>query len=142
MNVDNFLDSNVLVYLFDGTDQGKQICAEELVMISLERGSGCISFQVVQETINVITRKLGASADDAGKLLDRVLAPLWKVNPTRELHRSALGIQTQFQFSFYDSLIVAAALNAGCKTLYSEDLQHGQRIEKLTITNPFIDQLL
>ncbi len=53
------------------------------------------------------------------------------------LYRSALQLQLRWRFSFYDSLIVAAALEAGCKRLLSEDLQHGQRIETLTIENPF-----
>ena len=63
--------------------------------------------------------------------------PLWRVNPTRALYQRGLDLQTRYRFSFYDSLIVAAALDAGCKTLYSEDLQHGQRVEGVTITDPF-----
>ena len=57
--------------------------------------------------------------------------------PTRALYQRALDLQTRYQFRFYDALIVAAALAAGCTRLYSEDLQHGQRIEGLTIVNPF-----
>ncbi len=138
MSVDSFIDSNVFVYLFDMTDADKRRRAETLIEHALEQGDGCISYQVVQETINVVTRKLSATTDDAKRLLDRVLAPLWKVTPTPTLYRRGLDIQSRYQFSFYDSLIVAAALEAGCKTLYSEDLQHGQRIEQLTIRNPFM----
>ena len=138
MSVDSFIDSNVFVYLFDKTNNNKRQCAEKLIQRNLERGTACISFQVVQETINVITRKLNATADDARQLLDRVLIPLWRVNPTQMLYRRGLDLQARYQFSFYDSLIVAAALEAGCKALLSEDLQHGQRIEQLTIHNPFM----
>jgi predicted nucleic acid-binding protein len=65
---------------------------------------------------------------------------LWKINPSPNLYQRGLDLQSRYQLSFYDSLIVAAALEGGCKTLYSEDLQHGQRIDGLTIKNPFIGQ--
>jgi len=66
-----------------------------------------------------------------------VLLPLWRIMPSQALYQSALDLHARYQFSFYDSLIIAAALAAGCTRLYSEDLQHGQRIEGLTIENPF-----
>jgi predicted nucleic acid-binding protein len=59
--------------------------------------------------------------------------------PSLRLYRRGLDIQACFGFSFYDSLIVAAALEFGCSRLYSEDLRHGQRIEGLIIENPFKD---
>ncbi|MDE2992224.1 MAG: PIN domain-containing protein [Chloroflexota bacterium] len=138
MSVEDFLDTNVFIYLFDETDPRKRRRAESLVHRSLEDGSGCISFQVVQETLNVVTRKLGARPQSARLLLDDVLAPLWLVNPTRTLYARGLGVHAHFGFSYYDSLIVAAALEAGCTRLYSEDLQHGQQVEHLTIQNPFV----
>ena len=67
-------------------------------------------------------------------------SPLWQVNPTVALYRSAVSLQSRYRFSFYDSLIVAAALEAGCTRLYSEDLQHDQQIQQLTILNPFLSQ--
>ena len=137
MSVEDFLDTNVLIYLFDETDAGKRRRAEALVHRGLEDGSGCISYQVVQETLHVVTRKLGASPRSARLLLDDVLAPLWLVNPTRSLYARGLGVHAQFGFSFHDSLIVAAALEAGCARLYSADLSHGQQVERLTIQNPF-----
>jgi len=137
MSAEDFLDTNVFVYLFDETAPDKRERAEGLVRRSLEEGSGCISYQVVQETLNVVTRKLGARPASARLLLDDVLAPLWRVNPSRSLYARGLRLHAQFGFSFYDSLIVAAALEAGCARLYSEDLQHGQQIDGVTITNPF-----
>ena len=137
MSVENFFDTNIFVYLFDEVDNDKRKRAERLVQQALESETGCISYQVVQETLHVITRKLNATPEKARQLLDHVLTPLWRVNPTRTLYQRGLDLQTRYRLSFYDSLIVAAALEAGCKTLYSEDLQHAQGIEGVTITNPF-----
>ena len=101
--------------------------------------SACISFQVVQETLRVLTEKLPrpADADAAQTFFVHTLQPLWRVMPSAGLYGEALRIKGRWKFSFYDALIVAAALEAGCKRLYSEDLQHGQRIEGLRIENPF-----
>ena len=140
MSVDSFIDSNVFVYLWDKTDPDKRQHAEALIEDAIELSNACISHQVVQETLNVITRKLKFTAEDTNRLLKRVLFPLWKIRPTTALYQRGIEIQYRYQFSFYDSLIVAAALEAGCKTLYSEDLQHGQRIEGLSIHNPFLDK--
>lgn len=137
MSVENFFDTNVLIYLFDGTDDAKRERAELLIQQALDNETGCISYQVVQETMNVITRKLNATPEKALQLLDRVLVPLWQINPTRTLYRRGLDLQTRYGFSFYDSLIIAAALEAGCTCLYSEDMQDGQQIQSLTIQNPF-----
>ena len=135
----DFLDSNVLVYLFDPADARRRGIAEHLVSRAHHEGTAIVSFQVVQETLNVLTRKLrpAMSPEDARRALQSVLAPLWRVQPSAELYTHALVLQERYQFSFYDSLIVAAALEAGCTRLLSEDLQHGQRIEGLTIKNPF-----
>ena len=140
MNAENFIDTNVFIYLFDETDVRKRRLAENLIYQSLERGTDCISFQVVQETLNVLTRKLGARAERARLLLDDVLIPLWHIRPTPDLYRRGLALQTRYHFSFYDSLIVAASLEGNCVRLYSEDLQHGQQIQGLTIQSPFVEQ--
>jgi len=133
----DFIDSNVLVYLFDETDSAKRSTARRLVERGLESGEGCISFQVVQETLHVVIRKLGASPDDARRLLESVLAPLWRVLPSADLYRRGIEIQARYRLSFFDALIVAAALEAGCTRLWSEDLQDGQRFDRLTVRNPF-----
>ncbi|MEO6043003.1 MAG: hypothetical protein ABIQ47_03665 [Tepidiformaceae bacterium] len=65
------------------------------------------------------------------------MAPLFRVPATIDLYQRALDVQACCRHSFYDSLIVAAALMGGCSRIYSEDLQHGQRIDGLTIHNPF-----
>jgi predicted nucleic acid-binding protein len=134
-----FIDSNVFVYLFDETDDHKRDTAERIVGSALQTHNASISFQVVQETLNVVTRKLPTpmTAEGAKRFMERVLAPLWRVSPSSALYHRALDVQARYRYGFYDSLIVAAALDAGCNRLYSEDLQDGQRIEGLTIENPF-----
>lgn len=135
----DFIDSNVFVYLVDEVDGRKHQIAQRLINRALETRHVSISFQVVQETLNVITRKLvtPVKPDDAQRFLDQILTPLWRVMPSGALYRRGLDIQARYRFGFYDALIIAAALSAGCTRLYSEDLQHGQRIEGLTIENPF-----
>lgn len=132
-----FLDTNILLYVFDETDFDKRTRAEHLIQSAVREGTGCISYQVVQEALNVITRKLRATTAQAHQFLEDVLIALWLVNPTGRLYRYGLDIARRYKFSFYDSLIVAAAIDAGCEILYSEDLQDGQIIERLTIVNPF-----
>ena len=137
----DFLDSNVLLYLMDESDPGKRKTAERLVAQGLRTGEAQISFQVVQETLNVITRKvqIPTKLDDARRFLSEVLIPLWRIMPTHALYERALDIQARYRYSFYDSLIIAAALAAGCTRLYSEDLQHSQRIGGLVIEDPFAE---
>jgi predicted nucleic acid-binding protein len=138
MNVD-FIDTNILIYLVDEADRAKHAVARGLVEEALNEGSGAISFQVVQETLHVLTRKLKVIArpEDAEAFMQHTLVPLWRVQPSPALYAAALDIQQRQGFGFYDSLIVAAALESGCRRLLSEDLQHGQRIGKLRIENPF-----
>ncbi|MGE0798995.1 MAG: PIN domain-containing protein [Lautropia sp.] len=140
MSVD-FLDSDIFVYLFDETDGRKRETAKRLVEDGIRTGRACISFQVVQETLNVLTRKLQPplSADDARRFMTDVLTPLWRVMPSPALYQRALDLQRTYSLSFYDALIVAAAFEAGAdRLLRSEDLQHGLRIERLRVENPFL----
>ena len=139
MSAEYFIDTNVFIYLFDETNAPKRVRAESLVRSSLQNGSGCISYQVVQETLNIITRKRGATHATARRMLEEILIPLWHINPSPTLYRRGLQVQSDLGFSLYDSLIVAAALEAGCTRLYTEDLQHGQEIGKLKIQSPFVN---
>jgi predicted nucleic acid-binding protein len=140
MSAEAFIDTNIFIYHLDNSDPRKQAIAEGIVRQALAHGDGCVSFQVVQECMNTVLHKaeIKLSCAQAGTYLDAVLAPLVRVPSTAELIHRALGIQQRFHFSFYDSLIVAAALDGGCSRLLTEDLQHGQRIETLTVENPFI----
>ena len=139
MSVEFFLDTNILVYTFDETSPTKQSRARGLVERALENRSGVISYQVTQEFLNVATRKFTPplSADQAQRYLKQVLEPLCAVYSSNDLYLRAIDIQARWRYGFYDSLIVASALQAGCITLYSEDLQTSQKIESLTIVDPF-----
>lgn len=135
----DFLDTNILVYSLDSSHPAKQKIAQSILDRALSQHSAIVSFQVVQETLQVVTRKFRVALEqaDLSALLSDLLVPLWKVHPSEALYAKALEVQANQRFGFYDSLVVAAALQAGCKRLLSEDLQHGQRIEGLRIENPF-----
>ena len=136
MSADAFIDTNVFIYHLDAR---KHATAERIVRDALAHGGACISFQVVQECLNTALRKaqVALGVDAARSCLDTVLLPLLQVPASPALYDRALDVQARWRFSFHDSLIVAEALTAGCTRLRSEDLQHGQRIEALTILNPF-----
>jgi len=134
-----FLDTNILVYTFDASSPDKRTIARQLLREALARGNGCISYQVVQEFLNVATRKFQQplSALEARQYLDTVLTPLCEVSSSPALYQRALEIAGRWRFSFYDSLVIAAALSAGCGILYSEDLQHDQSLDTVRVVNPF-----
>lgn len=139
MSAEDFIDTNVFIYHLDASDPRKQAIAERIIRQALTGGNACISYQVIQEFLNTALRKAQVTLDIAqGRAyLETVLAPLLRVSASVALYRRALEVQARWGFGFYDSLIVAAALTAGCTRLLSEDLQHGQRIETLTIHDPF-----
>ena len=139
MSAADFFDSNVLLYLFDDSDARKQSIAESLVNEALAAASGCISFQVVQETLSALTCKFARRVDTAmaEEILKDVLTPLWQVQPSAALYAQGLQLQNRYKLSFYDSLVVAAANEAGCSRLFSEDLPHQQKIGGVMIENPF-----
>jgi predicted nucleic acid-binding protein len=135
-----FLDTNIFVYSFDQRDPKKQRIAQEIILKSLVDNKGVISSQIIQEFFNVATRKFSStlSSEDCMEYLQIVLKPLCKVFANIELYEKTLGIIRKYNYTFYDALIIAAALHANCSLLYSEDLQHGQQIEILVIVNPFL----
>lgn len=140
MNADFFLDSNVLLYCFDKTDPRKKKVAEMLVDQAATEGSGVISYQVCQEFCNVLLHKTDDEIPipELTAYLDAVLFGLLRVYPSPDLFREALRIHQQTQYRYYDSLVVAAAIESGVPTLYSEDLQHDHRIGPIHIVNPFL----
>lgn len=135
----DFLDSNVFVYAFDETDERRRTIAKEIIARSLRDATGAISHQVVQEVLNVITTKMARPVrhDDALHYFRSTLKPMWSVYPTDELFARALEIRARYGYGFYDSLIVSAAIEGGCTTLLTEDIQDGQTIDTLRIRNPF-----
>lgn len=137
-----FLDTNILVYSFDLHNSLKRTISEKLIKSALY-GEGFISFQVIQEFLNVSTKKFEnpMNSKEAKHYISSILFPICKIFPTEELYYFVLEIHEKFKFSFYDSLIIAAASQANCKILYSEDLQHNQKIYDLTIKNPFLKEM-
>jgi len=128
-----FFDSNVLIYAMVSGDTRRER-AQQLV----EQG-GTISVQVLNEFVSVARRKMRMPWEDVIDALDaiRVLFPS-PVPITLDTHEAALKIAQQYGFGIYDAQIAAAAVEAKCSTLYSEDLHDGQVIDKqLTIRNPF-----
>lgn len=127
-----FFDTNVILYLLSA-DAAKADRAEELLAIG-----GIISVQVLNEFAAVASRKLGMTWPEIREVLAqvRVVCPVEPVSV--DTHDKALQVAERYGIPIYDALIVAAALMAGCTTLYSEDMQDGQVIERhLTIRNPF-----
>jgi predicted nucleic acid-binding protein len=127
-----FFDTNVLLYLLS-EDDAKADKAEDLL-----GAGGVVSVQVLNEFTSVATRKLSMPIADVREVLITV-RELCRVDPlTVEIHDRGLDIAERYRLSLYDAMIVASALLGECPTLYSEDLQHHQRIEdRLTIVNPF-----
>lgn len=134
-----FLDTDIFVYTFDSRSPSKRERARELVSTALDTRLGVISYQVVQEFLNVATRKFAKPmrAAEAQLYMERVLLPLCEVFPDAMLYSQALALHEETQLSFYDALIACSAAAADCRILWSEDLQHKQRIQNLVIRNPF-----
>ena len=134
-----FLDTNIFVYSFENSAAKKRDRARGLIAEALSKGAGMVSYQVVQEFSNVATRKFAApmSAVELSRYLADVLLPLCEVMPDNQLFLDAVGLHARTGFSYYDSLIVQAALRGGCSVLYTEDLQDGFSLGGLTVRNPF-----
>ncbi len=128
----SFFDTNVLVYLASG-DALKADRAEVIIA-----AGGTISVQVLNELTNVARRKMRLSWDETHAMLT-VLRGLLIVHPlTLEIHDNGLRLAERYSFSIYDAMIASSALDAGCDTLWSEDMQHGLVLDEgLRIINPF-----
>jgi predicted nucleic acid-binding protein len=140
MNGKFFLDTNVFVYSFDQGSVAKLRRSSQLIGRAVTTRTGVISYQVVQEFFNLALRKFATpmTSDEAEQYLGAVFRPLLAVNSSQALYGEALRLTRRYRLSWYDSLIVAAALEAECSVLYSEDIQHGQKIENLRVQNPFL----
>jgi predicted nucleic acid-binding protein len=111
-----------------------------LIREALASQKGAISYQVVQEFFNVALRRFARPmrAPEAEQYLRAVFGPLLAVHSSVALYAEALRVQSQSGLSWFDSLIVAAAIQSGCEVLFTEDLQNGQRFGGLRIENPFL----
>lgn len=136
-----FLDTNIFVYALLANEPLKKQRALQLVEHALGSHLGCISYQVIQEFANVATRKFAQrfTSDQCRQFIDAAMQPLNRLPSSPELLNAALDLQQDTRYSFYDCLVLAAALQCGAGVLYSEDLQHNQLIGgTLRIVNPFL----
>jgi len=131
-----FVDTNVLVYADDRSAGPRRERARQLIRETMASGSGALSLQVLQEYFAVATRKLGLSAAAARRRVE-LFSKLDVVILGAEDILAAIDLHRLHALSIWAALVIRAALNAGCRTLYSEDLQDGQRIDGLEVVNPF-----
>lgn len=140
MNARPFLDTNIFVYSVDQGEPHKRPIADALIARTIERRNGIVSYQVVQEFLNVALKKFEVplTNEQARLYISTVFRPLFAVQPSLRLFNDAIDIRTRYRLSWYDSLIVAAAVEGGCSVLYTEDLRHGMKINGVKIENPFL----
>jgi predicted nucleic acid-binding protein len=133
MPAEVFFDTTVLIYCL-GQDDNKSAIADRLLATG-----GNLSVQVLNEFANVASRKLRMNWKEVEEALVDIRDLCAPPSPlTVDTHAAALRIAKRYGFHIYDSLILASALESRCTILYSEDLQHGQKIESLIIHNPFL----
>jgi predicted nucleic acid-binding protein len=139
MNARFFLDTNIFFYSFDQTAPQKSARASELIRQAVRSRNGIISYQVVQEFLNVALRRFAypMTAAEAEQYLTTTLRPLMAVNSSAALYVEALRLSSSYSLSWYDSIVLAAAIEGGAHVLYSEDFQHGQEFGNLRIEDPF-----
>jgi len=130
-----FFDTNLLVYLYS-TDP-KSAVVESLIRANFDEIS--LSIQVLNELYSVLTRKKLKTKEEAQTIINDLIENYRIYCLDERGIKRGIELNIQYHFSYWDSLILASALEAGCITLYSEDLQHNQVIQKgLTILNPFL----
>ena len=133
----SFLDSNILAYTDDAGAPDKQARALDLLERCRVERTGVISTQVLQEYFVTATKKLGVPQEVARRKTE-LFGRFNLVRIGIEDILTAIDLCRLHQFSFWDALIVRAALRGGCSILFSEDLQTGRRIDQMEIVNPFV----
>ena len=136
----HFLDTNIFIYTFDRGAPDKARRANGLVSEALATGAGIISFQVAQEFVAAARKPFQPpmSFEQIERYWHTTLRPLLLVHSSPGLFIRALDLARRDQLPWYDSLIVAAAIQGGCEILYSEDMQHGRCFGDLAVQNPFL----
>ena len=138
MSATRFIDTNVIVYAHDTTDPVKQAVAQQLITDAMRRGDGAISVQVLGEFFHTVAvrRKLMTAAE-ALLIIEGLEAGFTTLPVTPPLVKEAVATHQRYQLSYWDSLIVAAARDAGCTEIHSEDLSDGQDYGGVVVVNPF-----
>jgi predicted nucleic acid-binding protein len=135
--VKTFIDTNILIYAFTADEPEKQ----ELALKFLDNCLPVISTQVVKEFSNVLLKKTRIDLENVQEIIAGIIGISDVVNEEIARIFAAFDIHKRYQFSFYDSLIIATAIHANCQLLLSEDMHDGQVIdEKLKIVNPFLNE--
>ena len=136
-----FLDTNVFVYALDDRDQRKKSIASELIERGIAEATAVTSTQVAVEFANVANRHREPHiiAEAASLVLDMTIRSMIEAPTSIDDILAADRICRTHSLSFFDALIVSAAIEHGCEVIYSEDMQHGQVIKGVKIINPFLE---
>ena len=133
-----FVDTNVLIYAHDHSTGDKHIRARDLIRTLWQSGEGCLSIQVLQEFYVNVTQKVAKPLTP--DLAAQIIADLsvWQVHrPGVEDVLDAIRLQGRHQISFWDAMIIVSAIQLGCQTIWSENLNPGQAYDRVTVVNPF-----
>lgn len=129
-----FLDTNILIYFYSEDELEKRKKVKQL----LKANKVVISTQIMNEFSNVMLRKYKKDSQTLEEIIEAFKRQFAVINLTTDLTLKALKIHRRYRYSFWDSLVLSAALHSGCPILYTEDLSHNQEIEnRLKIKNPF-----
>ena len=137
-----FVDTNVLVYAHNRRDERRHPVARDLLTRLTEDGTGAVNIQVLQEWVNVVTRRVPVplTLDESARVIEDFDSAGWRIIfPQVGDVIEALAMMPRWQLSWWDALIVIAAQVAGASVLWTEDLNHGQKFGSVTIQNPFHD---
>ena len=136
MSAEIFLDSNIFRYAFNDADVGKQAIAKSVLLADR---NCAISAQVVNEVSNNLLKRFGRSNADVLAFIEDCYTRYEVADISQDVFMKAVVLRERYQFSYYDSVIVAAALLMDCSSLYSEDMHHDLVVEdNLVIVNPFV----
>lgn len=138
MSVKFFIDTNIIVYLFDKSSPAKAKISKEIFKTGLETKKANVSLQVIREFINVnfrITARF--ESGDLSSFINSGLKPICTVYDDIELYKTALNIKNELCISFYDATIFAAAIRSRSDILYSEDMQDQLKYKNIKIVNPY-----
>ena len=133
-----FVDTNTLIYAHDRSAEDKHNKARDLIRALWQSGKGCLSIQVLQEFYVNVTQKVAKplTPDAAAQIIADLSA--WQVHrPGVEDVLDAIRLQDRYQTSFWDAMIVVSAIQLGCLTIWSEDLNPGQAYDTVTVASPF-----
>lgn len=132
-----FIDSSIVVYANDRSAGSKQSRAVEIISACMTGGNGVVSIQVLQEYAHIALKKLGQDHPVVMRQL-KLLEAFTLITPSPKSVRRAVEIRQSYRISFWDAGIVAAAEDADCGVIFSEDLNNGQYYAGIAVVNPLL----